>query len=145
MVSLTVGNIFEYIHSSKSDQYQFITGGQGYRLWICSAISLWHSAAYVVDDSQVEDATAAMQFVWDKHGKLREEDQTGIIPGTLYQPRESALGSRWVVLHSMRHNVLGLRLKLLPNFTYVLYIRIHIDITTQPESERKIFQPSTGT
>jgi hypothetical protein len=81
---LTVGNIIEYLRASNYIQYQFSTGGQGCRYWICSAISLLRSVGYLVDDSQVEDARATLQLTWDTHGRVRDEEQSGIIAGTFY-------------------------------------------------------------
>ena len=82
VANLTVGNVIEYLQSSNYLQYQFSTGGQGCRYWIYSVISLLQSVAYIVGDSQVEDATAALQLVWDAHGKVRDEEQSDIIAGT---------------------------------------------------------------
>lgn len=82
--NLTVGNIIEYLRSSKYIQYQFSTGGQGCRYWIDSVIVLLWTARYSTDDSQVEEARAALQVVWDAHGKAGDVEQTGIIAGTFY-------------------------------------------------------------
>lgn len=82
--NLTVGNIFEYLRSSNHIQYQFSTGGQGCRYWIDSVLGLLWTAGYCTDESQVEEARAALQVVWDGHGKAGAEEQTGIIAGTFY-------------------------------------------------------------
>ena len=81
---LTVGKFIEYLQSSNYIQYQFTTGGQGCRYWIYSVISLMRSAAYILDDSRVEDATAALQLVWDETGKVRDDEQSGMIAGTFH-------------------------------------------------------------
>lgn len=84
VANLTVGNLIEYLQSSNYIRYRFSTGGHGCRYWIYSVVSLLRSAAYIVDDSQVEDATAALQLVWDVNGKAKDEEQSGIIAGTFY-------------------------------------------------------------
>jgi hypothetical protein len=50
---LTVGNVLEYLITSKHTQFQFSNGGQGCRYWVYSVIALFHLAGYVVEDSQV--------------------------------------------------------------------------------------------
>jgi len=80
--NLTVGNIIDHLRSSKYDQYRFNAGGQGCRYWIYSVINLLRSAQYLVDESQVEEAKLALKFVWGKYGKVKDEEQVGIVAGT---------------------------------------------------------------
>lgn len=78
---LTVGNVLNYLGSSNYTSYQFSESGQGCRYWIYSVAHLFLTGKYLINEKQVQALNAMLQVVWNERGKVKDEEQSGIVPG----------------------------------------------------------------
>lgn len=85
MDGLKSSQIIRLLQKNKHENYKFDQNFQGLRHWIITALALLFSVGYLVNESEVEDAKAAVKTVWKGQDEaVKEEEQSEMVIGTFY-------------------------------------------------------------
>lgn len=82
---LKLPQVIELLQKNKHENYQFDQNFQGLRHWIITTLALLFSVGYLVNESEVENAKAAIKTVWEGQDEpVKEEEQSEMVIGTFY-------------------------------------------------------------